>query len=125
MTIQLVVSFVLVWVNLGNMVASFITDISNDRKLYEQSGTRLSSWHYLNILLRTLSTIIGVTIGYFIMINFNLTYSLGDFAITLLSIFYVSFVIKLLYMFTVSLVLANLAKKGQQSTTTSIDIDNT
>lgn len=125
MTIQLVVSFVLVWVNLGNMVASFITDISNDRKLYEQSGTRLSSWHYLNILLRTLSTIIGVTIGYFIMINFNLTYSLGDFAITLLSIFYVAFVIKLLYMFTVSLVLANLAKKGQQSTTTSIDIDNT
>ena len=125
MTIQLVVSFVLVWVNLGNMVASFITDISNDRKLYEQSGTRLSSWHYLNILLRTLSTIIGVTIGYFIMINFNLTYSLGDFAITLLSIFYVAFVIKLLCMFTVSLVLANLAKKGQQSTTTSIDIDNT
>lgn len=125
MTIQLVVSFVLVWVNLGNMVASFITDISNDRKLYEQSGTRLSSWHYLNILLRTLSTIIGVTVGYFIMINFNLTYSLGDFAITLLSIFYVAFVIKLLYMFTVSLVLANLAKKGQQSTTTSIDIDNT
>lgn len=107
------------------MVASFITDISNDRKLYEQSGTRLSSWHYLNILLRTLSTIIGVTVGYFIMINFNLTYSLGDFAITLLSIFYVAFVIKLLYMFTVSLVLANLAKKGQQSTTTSIDIDNT
>lgn len=125
MTIQLVVSFVLVWVNLGNMVASFITDISNDRKLYEQSGTRLSSWHYLNILLRTLSTIIGVTIGYFIMMNFNLTYSLGDFAITLLSIFYVAFVIKLLYMFTVSLVLANLAKKGKQSTTTSIDIDNT
>lgn len=125
MTIQLVVSFVLVWVNLGNMVASFITDISNDRKLYEQSGTRLSSWHYLNILLRTLSTIIGVIVGYFIMINFNLTYSLGDFAITLLSIFYVAFVIKLLYMFTVSLVLANLAKKGQQSTTTSIDIDNT
>lgn len=107
------------------MVASFVTDISNDRKIYEQSGTRLGSWHYLNILLRTLFTIVGVVVGYFIMLNFNLTYTLGDFTITLLSIFYITFLIKLIYMFSVSLVLAKLAKKGQQTTTTSIDIDNT
>lgn len=125
MTIQLIIALTLVWVNLGNMVASFLTDISNDRKIYEQSGTRLGSWHYLNILLRTLFTIVGVIIGYFIMINFNLTYSISDFIITLLSIFYITFVVKVIYMFTVALILANLAKKGQQSTTTSIDIDNT
>lgn len=125
MTIQLIVALVLIWVNLGNMVASFVTDISNDRKIYEQSGTRLGSWHYLNILLRTLFTIVGVVVGYFIMLNFNLTYTLGDFTITLLSIFYITFLIKLIYMFSVSLVLAKLAKKGQQTTTTSIDIDNT
>lgn len=125
MTIQLIIALTLVWVNLGNMVASFLTDISNDRKIYEQSGTRLGSWHYLNILLRTLFTIVGVIIGYFIMINFNLTYSISDFIITLLSIFYITFVVKVIYMFTVALILANLAKKGQQTTTTSIDIDNT
>lgn len=125
MTIQLIIALTLVWVNLGNMVASFLTDISNDRKIYEQSGTRLGSWHYLNILLRTLFTIVGVIIGYFIMINFNLTYSISDFIITLISIFYITFVVKVIYMFTVALILANLAKKGQQSTTTSIDIDNT
>lgn len=125
MTIQLIIALTLVWVNLGNMVASFLTDISNDRKIYEQSGTRLGSWHYLNILLRTLFTIVGVIIGYFIMINFNLTYSISDFIITLLSIFYITFVVKVIYMFTVALILANLAKKGQKTTTTSIDIDNT
>lgn len=124
MTIQLIIALTLVWVNLGNMVASFLTDISNDRKIYEQSGTRLGSWHYLNILLRTLFTIVGVIIGYFIMINFNLTYSISDFIITLLSIFYITFVVKVIYMFTVALILANLAKKGQKTTTTSIDIDN-
>lgn len=124
MTIQLIIALTLAWVNIGYFIATFIADIGNDRKLYEQTGNRLGSWHYLNAFVRMIVSLVGVAVGYVITNLFQLDYSLVGFTITLLSIFYITLLFKVIYMFIVSLVVAS-RNKNTQSNTTSIDIDNT
>lgn len=123
MSIQLIIALTLAWVNLGYFIATIVADISNDRKLYEQTGNRLGSWHYLNAFLRMIVSLVGIVVGYLITNLFNLDYSLVGFIITLLSIFYITLLFKVTYMFLVSLVVAS-RNKNTQSNTTSIDIDN-
>ncbi|XWX29974.1 hypothetical protein KQUDLBSD_CDS0143 [Staphylococcus phage PG-2021_40] len=123
MSIQLIIALTLAWVNLGYFIATIVADISNDRKLYEQTGNRLGSWHYLNAFLRMVVSLVGIVVGYLITNIFNLDYSLVGFIITLLSIFYITLLFKVTYMFLVSLVVAS-RNKNTKSNTTSIDIDN-
>lgn len=115
---ELTILIVLLIQRLVFMASSITADVSNSKKLKEQTGTGLTSYHFINIVIREGLYMVGITVGYFVLVMIPPALVLNTLVFVILKAIFIMVIgslFRIAYIMIMSIAQANYMKKQEQS----------
>lgn len=116
--VELVILITLLLQRVTFMMSSIFADISNSRMLKEQGGNGLTTYHFVNTLLREGLCMVGLVVGYFILVVIPPALAMNSLIFVLLKIVFIMLIgslFRIVYILIMSIAQANYMKKQSQS----------